>query len=723
MKKINIAFGIHNHQPVGNFDFVLEDAYQRAYLPFIELLEKYPEIRLAQHYTGVLFQWIKDHKPEFIPKLQNLVRRGQIEMMTGGFYEPIMSVIPYQDMLGQIKKLSNFVQDNTGYAPKGMWLAERIWEPHLAKPAFESGVKYMVLDDSHFKNAGLQNEELLGYYITEEEGHTVYLFPISEKLRYTIPFQDPENTIAYLESIASEHGETLVVFADDGEKFGIWPDTHEHCYINGWLENFFQLLSKNLDWINILHFSEALEKIKPLGRIYLPTASYREMMEWAMPASAILAYDQFEDILKQNHLHEKYKVFVRGGFWRNFMVKYPEANNMHKKMLQISKRLAKLEKEYSSDDNYLKAQNHLWAGQCNCPYWHGVFGGIYLNHLRFATYKEFIQAEILLDKLERQASELENGWIDCQIYDFNCDGLNEVIVNNKSMILYFVPENGGSLIELDYKPKAINLLDTMTRREESYHKKLLKVNSANQNMHGDEEVLSIHDLVVLKEEGLQNMLFYDWYKRASLLDHFLHERTTLEKFSQCNYTEVGDFINAPYEFNTERTGDSLTVTLWRYGHVKFKNQPARVHLEKKVTLFHSKSKLIIVYRIKNMDTQTRSFWFGSELDFALLAGDAEDRYFSFPDHRLTDARLRSSGEILNSKEVRLIDEWSGLSIIIKLDKAGSIWRFPIETISQSESGFERVYQSSVVFPNWNINLEAEATWSNQFELSIEDIKE
>ncbi|MFQ5770187.1 MAG: alpha-amylase/4-alpha-glucanotransferase domain-containing protein [bacterium] len=721
MHKINLAFGIHNHQPVGNFDFVFEDAYKKAYLPFLEHLEQHPKIRMALHYSGILFQWIKEHKPDFILGLKKLVHSGQIEIMTGGYYEPILSVIPYRDKIGQIKKLTNFIRQNTGYDPKGMWLAERIWEPHLPKPAYECGVKYVVLDDSHFKNAGLQDEELLGYYITEEEGATVYLFPISETLRYTIPFQPPEKTIAYLKSIATEQGETLVVFADDGEKFGIWPGTYEHCYTKGWLEQFFQALEENLDWINILHFSEALEKVKPLGRIYLPTASYREMMEWAMPTRAILDYEQFEEVLKQEDLHEKYKVFVRGGFWRNFMAKYPEANNMHKKMLHISRRLADLRKNHGVDECYEQAQNHLWAGQCNCPYWHGVFGGLYLNHLRYATYHSFIQAERILDKLERSTDEYENSWLDFQKFDYNGDGLNEVILTNKFMNLYFTPEKGGSLFEWDYKPKAINLLDTMTRREESYHKKLLEMDDAHQNTpQGD--VLSIHDLVILKEEGLQNKLFYDWYQRTSLIDHFLKPGTTLEQFAQCKYSEAGDFVHTPFEFSAEKTDQNLRVKFWRNGRVWFEDASVPVILEKEISLFRLNTKLMVTLKINNIDTQTRGFWFGTELDFALLAGDSKDRYFHFPGVSLLDARLRSMGEIRDANEVQLIDEWLGLRLALKVEKSATIWRFPIETISQSEAGFEQVYQSSVVFPNWKFQLDANASWETQLLLTIEDLK-
>lgn len=723
MKKINIAFGIHNHQPVGNFDFVFEEAYDKAYLPFLELLERHPHIRMAKHYTGVLFEWIKTHKPEFIPRLRKLVERGQIEMMTGGFYEPIMSVIPYPDKIGQIEKLTEFVKAETGYDPGGMWLAERIWEPHLPKPCAEAGIKYLVLDDSHFKNSGLREDELCGYFITEEEGRSVYLFPIAEKLRYTIPFEPPEATVEYLRSIASEDGERLVVFADDGEKFGVWPGTYEHCYEDGWLEKFFKVLEENSDWINIVHPSETLETIQPRGRIYLPTSSYREMMEWAMPTRAIHEYEAFEDFLKEKELHDKYKVFVRGGFWRNFLAKYPESNNMHKKMLYLSNRLQRLEPEQADRDEFQKARDHVWAGQCNCPYWHGVFGGLYLNHLRYATYHEFIQAERLIDGLERASSETEGGWSDIQQFDFDADGYQEILLSNPTLNLYFSPRNGGSLYELDFKPAAINLLDTMTRREESYHKKLRELDEDQEETEnaGEEGVASIHDLVVTKEKGLKNLLFYDWYRRTALLDHFLHPGTTLADFAKCEYGEAGDFVDQPFVSEVSREDGATCLQLSREGQVEHDGRPRRVRIAKAITPAPQGAEIRIEYSVRNLEETKLSLWFGVEFGFALLAGDAPDRNYIFPGHTLENSRLRSTGVIQNADEVQLKDEWLKLLVSLKTATPATFWRCPIETISQSEGGFERVYQSSVVLPNWKLELQAGEVWRNRLVLSIAEI--
>jgi len=715
MKKINLCLGIHNHQPVGNFDFVFEEAYRRAYLPFQEVLERHPKIKLAQHFTGILFEWIKKHDPSFIPRLKKLVARGQVEMMTGGFYEPIMSIIPDEDKRGQIHKLSDFVKKHTGYAATGMWLAERIWEPHLPRPLAESGIEYVVLDDSHFRAAGLPPEQLLGYFVTEEQGYDINLFPISERMRYLIPFREPEETIEYLRSMADESGTRLVVYADDGEKFGTWPNTYKHCYEDGWLDRFFSALDRNSEWINIVHFHEALRQLRPAGRVYLPTASYREMMEWAMPTPAIHRYEQFEGTLRHNQLFEPYKDFVRGGFWRNFLIKYPEINNMHKKMLLVSRRLNHL-KSNKNGAKLQRAKDHLWASQCNCPYWHGVFGGAYLNHLRYANYHEMLQAEKAADELEHPPAAQKKGWVSFSELDFDLDGSSEILVSTKSLNAYFAPNSGGTLFELDFKPKAMNLMDSMSRREEAYHHKL--ANISQQQQHSGDGIASIHDLVVAKEDGLEKKLFYDWYRRSSLIDHFLDPGATLEQFASARYHEKGNFVNQPYEARMEPARQPRRLTLWRQAHVWIGDQPVPVEVKKTISFEPLKSRLQIDYSVSNLSSQAVDLWFGMEFLFALLAGNTDDRYYTFSGKKPEQPQLGSIGVVENAHHVGLTEGWLNINIDLQISNAATIWRFPIETISQSEAGFERVYQSSIVFPNWRLHLDQNESWQNKLTLQV-----
>jgi len=710
LNKIKLALCTHNHQPVGNFDFVFEDGYHKAYLPLLELLEKHPKIKIAQHYTGILFEWILERYPDFVKTLRNLVERGQVEMMTGGFYEPILINIPDRDKLGQIRKLSDFVKDHTGYDPTGMWLAERIWEPQLPSALSNADIKYTVVDDSHFKTAGLSEGDLFGYYNTEDTGHVIKIFPISEKLRYTIPFQEPEATIDYLRSVATEDEDRLVVFADDGEKFGIWPGTYEHCYQNMWLERFFTALEDNLDWIELVHFTEAIEKLPPQGNVYLPTASYREMMEWALPSKAIHEYEEFESQLKQSFLFDRYKVFVRGGFWRNFLAKYPESNNMHKKSLYVSEKIRKLAEQKGIRNKSLEqAQDNLWAGQCNCPYWHGVFGGLYLNNIRSAVYSHMIKAETLADDIKAK-KEKRDAWIDSKVFDFDADGHDELVVETRDWNLYFAPHRGGSIFEMDYKPKSFNLLDTMSRREEGYHRKLLELASGHQQNEDGGDVASIHDKITAKEENLHEHLHYDWYRRCSLIDHFLSPGTDIQSFKSNKYGEAGDFVTGAYSCETKAAKDTLNIVLARSGVVKDGDRDNKVELIKKVSINARRSNVKYVYTVKNQEAEPIELWFGIEFNYSLLAGHAPDRYYHFENITLDDPDLASTGAVSNVRKAGLKDEWMGIDIQMIFDKPADIWRFPIETISQSEGGFERVYQSSVLLPHWKVNIPAGGEW-------------
>ncbi len=169
MPKVQFIFAIHNHQPVGNFDFVAEDAYQKAYLPFITVLERHPSLKITLHYTGILYHFFEQHHPEFIDLLRKLVAEGRAEILSGGFYEPILAVLPDEDKIGQIRALTDYIKRVLGYDAQGMWLAERVWEPHLPKAIVAAGINHVVVDDFHFKMAGLQDDELDGYYLTEEQ--------------------------------------------------------------------------------------------------------------------------------------------------------------------------------------------------------------------------------------------------------------------------------------------------------------------------------------------------------------------------------------------------------------------------------------------------------------------------------------------------------------------------------------------------------------------------
>ena len=696
MQKINFLFGIHNHQPVGNFDFVFEEAFHRAYLPFLEVLQQFPSIKIAIHFSGILLDWLVEHRPEIIGLVRKLVRRGQLEILTGGYYEPILNTIPEKDRMGQIDKLTRTVKKLFDYQPKGLWLTERVWEPTLPSVLNKAGIKYTITDDTHFKYAGLKENKLQGYYLTEDLGHTVSIFPINKRLRYTIPFEDPGVTLDILKSSASNDGENIIVFADDGEKFGAWPNTYDHVYTNKWLERFFSLLNENLDWINIIHFSEAIKEFHPLGKIYLPTASYAEMMHWSLFPETYQAYENFEEYLKRQDFYEQAQVFVRGGFWRNFLAKYPEVTDMYKKMLQVSKKLWSLPE--NKRNRSTTTFDNLWAGQCNCPYWHGVFGGLYLPHLRDAIYTNLINAQSLAARLAGDTFPM------IEDVNPNIDGHSELMVAMKHYTAYLNLSKGGMMYELDYKPVNKNLLDTLSRHREGYHAKLSSATVIGSQFERD-ETASIHDLVLAKEPDLESKLCYDFYRRKSFIDHFLNNQTTLTSFARAQYQEDGDFFDQAYQLHSkEETKQLVKITLQRIGKVHINGKTEQITINKSFEFQNRNGTIISQYQLLNKTGKVMKVWFGVELNFGLQAGQAEDRYYYVQRGELDNTFLNSQAELHEASFIGLRDEWRKLDIQLEFDVPGTIWRFPIETISQSEGGFERVYQSSVVLPNWRIEL-------------------
>ena len=336
--RIALALAIHNHQPVGNFGWVFAEVHEVAYEPMVAALERHPGVRIALHYTGPLLRWFQAERPGFIDRLRALVARDQVEIMGGGFYEPVLASLPERDRVGQLRRMGDELHALFGHRPTGAWLAERVWEPDLPTSLVAGGYDWTILDDAHFRAATIPEEAMWGPYTTEDQGRLLRVFGTEQGLRYRIPFREVDDVIEYLRGHATEDGSRVGMMGDDGEKFGAWPTTWEHCWGRGrYVERLFEAFEANADWLTTVTPSAWLADHPPAGRAYVPTGSYAEMGEWALPPNESRV---FADVLHAAQAAGRPEArWLRGAFWRNFQVKYREINDLHKQMLRTSEKV------------------------------------------------------------------------------------------------------------------------------------------------------------------------------------------------------------------------------------------------------------------------------------------------------------------------------------------------------------------------------------------------
>ncbi|TMQ73472.1 MAG: DUF1926 domain-containing protein [Candidatus Eisenbacteria bacterium] len=672
MRPLTLTLIVHDHQPVGNFDGVFQQAYDDAYAPFLAFLEGRPAFRLALHHSGPLLQWLALHHAEYLQRLRALVDRGQVELWGGGFFEPILPAIPEVDRRGQIRAMADWLELELGRRPRGLWLAERVWEPGLASSLVAAEAQYTAVDDAHFVAAGFERDALWGYYLTEDQGRSLAVFPIHRELRYLVPFGEPAQTVELLRRVAEGGEGRIAVLGDDGEKFGVWPGTRERCYDQGWLERFADALAAE-PWLTLRPPGEAIAHHAPRGLAYLPTASYHEMEEWSLPPAAQARHHRAAELLEPV-FGEAARDLLRGGSWRNFSVRYPEANRLHKRMLHASRRLWETPAE--DDERWREARTRLWRAQCNCPYWHGVFGGLYLPHLRSALYRELIAVESYLAPAEPR---IQRG-------DFDLDGWADLLLETPAWAAW-VSARGGRLWAFDDRVGLWNYGDTLARRREAYHQQLHEAEV------GAAEGRTIHGAPRLKEAGLAALAqAVDRHGRDAFVDRWeeggaLHE-----------WAEVGFAVGAGGE-------QGLTLT----------TPEAEAPALAKRFAVDDQGMLGVEYTLRS--ERARQGLLTVEVNLGLHVPDAPDRFVEIEGVPATPPNFAARAHHAAVRRLAFVDQWAGLRLELWTDRPATVDRAPIETVSLSEAGAERVFQGIEVRFGLAATLEPGQPWRVHFRLA------
>ncbi len=677
-ERLRLALVFHQHQPAGNFPSVYKEVTEQAYAPLVAALYRHGGVRATLHFSGPLLDWLEGNRPDVIGDLSDLLRRGQIELLSGGYYEPIVIGVPRRDAVAQIRALSDKLSTTFGRRPLGAWLAERVWEPQVPSILAEAGIAYTVLDDAHLLHAGLRPEEITGSFLTEDQGFPLVLFPGSMRLRYLIPFRPVEASIRELRE-RHESGARLVVYADDGEKFGAWPGTQQRVHKEGWLDAFLSAVEQS-DFLETTTLEDAWVFLKPTRRVYVPGGSYPEMMEWALDAPTAKRANAARNALASK---DDLAWLIRGGEWRQFFLRYPEANALHKRMLLVSEDLAR-RSILDASAEVRQAQAHLWRGQSNDAYWHGVFGGIYLPHLRADAYSSLLRAERYLAGRRVAAGEQR---------DYDVDGYEEYLFrgNHGAVIVHPV---GGAIAEWDVYDAAVNLVDTLARWPEAEHETLRRAEKSGKlrvGKLGGKDQKSIHELVRARERGLSRLLEYDVARRLLFQDAL---RAAKGEW-------LSALVTTPYGLQPQREARTVSLVL------EAPTQEAggtRVAIRKDVRIADEGLSVGVRYRVRNVGERPFAGTFRSTLNLGLLTeANAEDQV-------AVGARkfgLSKPIEVKSAEQVVVHSATRHFDLTISTETGATVAARPIYTIANSERGFERIYQCTELSFAWELSLDAD----------------
>jgi len=668
-----VAIAIHNHQPVGNFDSVFAEAAGRAYRPFLDALARHPGVRLSMHWSGPLLEWLEAHQPDLLDALGALAARGQVELLSGAFYEPILAVIPPWDQHGQLERMAEYLKRRFGVTPRGAWIAERVWEPELPGVLARAGIEYTLVDDHHFLLAGADPSRLGEPYDVESTLGSVGVFPIERELRYRIPFQPVPELLDFFRSSAPGGAAGVRVFGDDGEKFGIWPHTHEWVYGQGWLEAWLTALEERRG-VESLALADAWDRAAVRPRIALPAASYPEMMLWTLPPETQVRVEEEQRWLEAQGRPDLARR-IATGTWREFLARYPESRRLHRRVSELSARVEAASRSCLTRDSYEEALREIHRAQCNCSYWHGVFGGFYLPHLREAVHRHALHADALVDELSGRA---RGWWLE--------EGEDELRIKSPRVSVA-VGRDAGAIVEIAARRRPFDFAGVIARRREAYHARVEEasrgVEALGASRHAEGAPETIHGAISVKEPGLERLLEYDERPRSASQE-WTRSEAEVERSGSLRASIGGGPVGVTFELEGTAADREAQV-------VRLRARDRGVEpLVKEIVPGTDEREFEVRFR----GVPARA-WLLTEWNLSLLTPDAPGRRLILEGRDPRTVAPGSAGGAEGVASMRLEDtEYLGVALTLRFTPAARLEWSPVETVSLSEAGAERVYQGT-----------------------------
>ena len=622
---------------------VFEEAYQKAFKPFLTTLYNHRSIHSTQYYSGSLLHWLEKRHPEFHTVLSELIASKSIELLTGAYWEPFLPLIPSAHRASQIEKMTTYIRKCFGKRARGIWLAEGVWEPAIATSMRSSDINYTFISEKAIVPANQQDAP--GPFIAEDQGKNVTVFPLLDSIAQQFLTVPPEIIIEKLRAIhESSRQEKIVSLVIDGEILG-GRGTYNVCYRDGWLERFFEGVKESKSWLETIHPGRYIRNnILPLKRQSIFPTTYGFLMDWSRHFSVV------------SGIHTGQTAFSASpeqSLYRNFLTKYHESALMYSKMIYVKAAIEQSSDKHRRND----AKAELIRGQEHYAYWHGRTGGIYNNRLRNNVYNALIEAE----RISREKGVFHAALIKS---DFDMDGRDELLYNGLSYNAY-IHSLGAALFELDYLPVLKNYLATMKRYPEEYHP----------------------SWVVQKG--------YDSYPHYAFMDHILPPDIDTGSIDSLN-NDVS-FLMQLYK-KPEISRDQAKVKF--ASQVELKHRPgSNIEIEKNYQF--RRNSIILDYKFKNPGYEELNLLWGCEINLA-LSSTVEGSSVSFnggQERKITEPVLKNDVSLWTA-----MDRENKVIFGFRFSLPADLLCLPRYTDCRVGLEMRHCYQSHMFRPCWRLKI-------------------
>lgn len=710
-------------------------------MPLVEVLEHLPDLPAALHVSGALLEHAEARYPTDLARIRALVQAERLEILGGGWFDPVLSVLPERDASGQVRMMGRRAESLLGQRPRGAWLPYGAWDPALPRVLGRQEIRYAVLDPTPFRCAGHTPGDIQGWYTTEREGVPLALFPTDDDLSRVDCLTDPARVLSLLRRKAAQDA-GLLTWILDMRNFGVRPGTWDCTWgrQGGWMPRLLRQLATQDHWIKALSFTQALARLDPRGRVYLPSA-------WSGEGSTEASEPVRPDLTPIPLAASPAATMPTCMPWETWLARYEEANRLHKRMLRASRAVDQLDRAVRArpadkadllKESLDRGTYSLFRGQAAAPLGPDTWGGVHDGRLRHEAWSHLARAEAMVMRVLSGRDRLR-----FDQSDFDCDGHEEVLVTTPYFGAVVDPDAGGALVELDSWALPGNLLNTLARREEPWYAELLAARplpaladalpaprALDTPPRRDDDVVlddpedddgertPVERALVggpesatptpggrgpVPVEFRDAQLAVDRWPRYAFLDRFLGPQASLDNFRRGLFPEDGDFVAGAYELlKVEPVGDGMEVHLARDGMVSTPTRPHSVRVVKRYTFKRDRAAFDVSYKILNRYLEPVTTRFGVELNLNLDSGRGGKQYVWFDRKDLRD--LFAVGERPGTTEVVWGDEERGYQLVIRLSPGCTAWHFPVETVRRAPDGYETAFQGLCLVLWWELPL-------------------